>query len=72
MLDIGIYESVVNEDGSRSTNYERLVVSISCHGDYTPGEIDFYDTCNELWTVKDKKHPFYNKKRVILDDTDKL
>lgn len=72
MMEIGIYESVVNEDGSISTNYEREVAFIGCYGDYTPGDIIFYDTCNEIWTVKDKKHPLYGKERVIFDDTDKL
>jgi len=66
---IQLYERIVNEDGSRTPG--RIVGEIRCIGDGTPGEIVFFDTCNEIWNVKDKNNLNYNKNKVILSDIGK-
>ena len=66
---IQLYEEVINEDSSRTPG--RIVGEIRCIGDGTPGEIIFFDTCNEIWNVKDKKDFSYNKNKVILSDIGK-
>jgi len=66
---IKIYESVVNEDDTRTPG--RLVGEIKCSGDGTPGEFAFFDTCNEVWDVKDPSCSGYIDKRVIFEDIDK-
>lgn len=67
---IHLYEYVINEDGNRIQG-DKLVGEIRCIGDGTPGEIIFFDTCNDIWQVKDPKHYFYTDKTIILDDIDK-
>ncbi|MEQ8192673.1 MAG: hypothetical protein ABRQ39_32205 [Candidatus Eremiobacterota bacterium] len=66
---IYLYESVINEDESRSPG--RLVGEIRCKGDGTPGEFIYFDTCNKFIEVKDVNHPGYNKNRKIVDELDK-
>lgn len=66
---IHLYESAVNEDGSRFPG--RFIGEIKCIGDGTPGEFAFSDTCNEVWDVKDPFCSSYNDKRVIFEDIDK-
>ncbi len=68
---IHLYEKIIEKDGSRVINYDRSIGNISCDGNGMPGNFEFYDTCNEIWTVKDPSHPCYEKKRVIFTDMDK-
>jgi len=66
---IQLYEEVINEDGTRTLG--RIVGKIRCNGDGTPGEFIFFDTCNEIWDLRDKKHRNYGKKIQIMDELDK-
>ncbi len=71
MALIELYEEIVNEDGSRSPNYDCLIGQISYDTTGIPGIFTYYETCNDLWTVKDVNHPLYGKKRVIFDEMDR-
>lgn len=66
---IQLYENVINEDGSRTPG--RIVGEIRCVGDGTPGKIVFFDTCNEIWNVRDKNNRNYGKNMEIFDDFEK-
>jgi hypothetical protein len=60
---IQLYENVINEDGSRTPG--RIVGEIRCKGDGTPGEFIFFDTCNEIWDIRDAN--FYGN-RILIND----
>ncbi len=66
---IYIFESVINEDDSRSPG--RLVGEIRCIGDGTPGEIRFFNTCDEIWDIRNVNNINYGKNSKILDELDK-
>ncbi|MEQ8222397.1 MAG: hypothetical protein ABRQ37_08865 [Candidatus Eremiobacterota bacterium] len=66
---IHIYEEIINEDDSRSPG--RLVAEIHCNSDGTPGKFVYFDTCNELRTVKNINHSTYGNEGQILDELDK-
>jgi len=65
-----LFENVVNEDGSRSLG--RIIGTFSfADENMEKYEINYYPTCNEIWEVRDVKHPCYKNKRVIFDESDK-
>jgi hypothetical protein len=66
---IQLYEEVINEDGTRTPG--RIVGEIKCKGDGIPGDIIFFDTCNEIWDVRDKRNRNYGKNMKILDEFEK-
>jgi len=66
---IHLYERVINED--RTISPGRLVGEIHCKGDGTPGKFIYFDSCNELRTVKDVNHPTYGNESQLLDERDK-
>ncbi len=63
---IEIYEKVILEDGRRVPG--RLVGEVRCKGDGTEGTITFFDTCNEIWDVRDKNHPACGRNDIIVDE----
>jgi len=63
---IQLYENIINEDGKRSPG--RIVGEIRCIGNGTPGEIIFFDTCNEIWDIKDKSNRNYGKNIKIVGE----
>ncbi|MEQ8225396.1 MAG: hypothetical protein ABRQ37_23960 [Candidatus Eremiobacterota bacterium] len=71
MLAIDLYEEIINEDGTRTPNTDRLIGVIECYPGGVPGDFTYSETCNDIWTVKDVNHPLYGTKRVIFDDMDK-
>ncbi len=68
-MRIWLHESIINEDERRSKG--RVIAEIRCKGDGTKGKIFYLESCNDLWTIKAKTHPLYDKKRIIFDDYQK-
>ncbi len=66
---IYLFESVINEDESRSPG--RLAGEIHCKGDGSPGKFVYFNTCNEFLAIKDVNHSAYGKNIKILDELDK-
>ncbi|MEQ8192094.1 MAG: hypothetical protein ABRQ39_29290 [Candidatus Eremiobacterota bacterium] len=66
---IELYEEAILEDGTIAPG--RLVGEVRCKGDGTEGTITFFDTCNEIWDVRDKNSRFYGTKDIILNEREK-
>ncbi|MEQ8191386.1 MAG: hypothetical protein ABRQ39_25705 [Candidatus Eremiobacterota bacterium] len=64
-MQVNLYEWMINEDGTRSPG--RQIGLIKFKGDGTPGKIEFFDTCNEIWDVRDVTHHRYTDKKIILN-----
>lgn len=63
---IYLYEAVVNENALRTPG--RLIGEIRCKGDGTPGELIYYDTCDEIMDIKDVNHRAYGKNCKIFNE----
>ncbi|MEQ8171933.1 MAG: hypothetical protein ABRQ38_23780 [Candidatus Eremiobacterota bacterium] len=66
---IELYEEAISEEGKILPG--RLVGEVRCKGDGTEGTITFFDTCNEIWDVRDKNSPYYGTKDVIVDERER-
>ncbi len=64
-MQLNLYEWMINEDGRRIPG--RQIGLITFRGDGTPGKIEYVDTCNEIWDIRDVTHCLYKEKLIILD-----
>ena len=64
-MQVNLYEWMINEDGKRSPG--RQIGLIKFKGDGTRGHVELFDTCNEIWDVRDVTNDFYKEKVIILD-----
>lgn len=68
-MRLNLYEWMINEDGKRSPG--RQIGLITFKGDGTRGHVEYFDTCNEIWDVRDKNSPYYGTKDVIVDERER-
>jgi len=47
------------------------VGEIKSRGDGSPGEISYFNNCNEMWQVEDPGHLLYGKEFKIFDETER-